>query len=85
MRIPCPFCGERGNEEFTVLGAMPGPRPAPDAPIEAWHDHVHLRDNPAGALRELWHHSMGCRAWLLVERDTRSHAVLSVEPVRGAA
>eukprot|EP01031_Cornospumella_fuschlensis_P008655 gene8655-10668_t len=22
-------------------------RPAPDAPIEAWDDHLHLRDNPA--------------------------------------
>ena len=20
MRIPCPYCGERGNEEFSYLG-----------------------------------------------------------------
>jgi sarcosine oxidase subunit delta len=82
MRIPCPDCGTRGNEEFTILGAAGLQRPAPDAPAEAWHDYVHLRDNPAGPHRELWHHSTGCRSWLVVERDTRTHAVLSVIPAR---
>ncbi|HZF75186.1 MAG TPA: sarcosine oxidase subunit delta [Acetobacteraceae bacterium] len=82
MRIPCPHCGTRGNEEFTILGAAGLQRPAPDVPAEAWHDYVHLRDNPAGPHRELWHHSTGCRSWLVVERDTRTHAVLSVIPAR---
>lgn len=85
MRILCPFCGERGNDEFTQLGAAGLTRPAPDAPAEAWHDYVHLRDNPADTHRELWHHGFGCRAWLVVERDTRSHAILSVLPARGDA
>jgi sarcosine oxidase subunit delta len=82
MRIPCPCCGERGNEEFTVLGAAQPARPSPDAPLDAWSDHVHLRDNPAGPLHELWHHLHGCRAWLIVERDTRSHEILSVRLAR---
>ncbi|WP_237215012.1 sarcosine oxidase subunit delta [Falsiroseomonas oryziterrae] len=85
MRIPCPFCGDRGNEEFTVLGAAGLARPAPEADDAAWHDYVHLRDNPAGAHRELWHHVFGCRAWLVVERDTRTHAVLSVTPAKERA
>jgi sarcosine oxidase subunit delta len=85
MRIPCPHCGTRGNDEFTILGAAGLRRPAPDAPAEAWHDHVHLRDNPAGPHRELWHHTYGCRLWLVVERDTRTHAVLSVTPAREQA
>lgn len=85
MRIPCPFCGERGNDEFTQLGAAGLIRPAPDASAEAWHDYVHLRANPAGRHRELWHHAFGCRAWLVVERDTLSHAVLSVTPARERA
>lgn len=85
MRITCPFCGERGNDEFTVLGAAGLARPAPDAPAEAWHDYVHLRDNRAGAHRELWHHVFGCRAWLVVERDTLTHAVRSVAPARSNA
>ena len=85
MRIPCPHCGIRGNDEFTILGAADLRRPTPDAPAEAWHDHVHLRDNPAGPHRELWHHTHGCRLWLVVERDTRTHAVLSVTPAREQA
>jgi sarcosine oxidase subunit delta len=33
---------------------------------------------------ELWQHVLGCRAWLLVTRDTRSHAVLKVRLAREA-
>jgi methylglutamate dehydrogenase subunit B len=36
---------------------------------------VYLRDNPAGVNRELWQHVRGCRRWLVVTRDTRSHAI----------
>ena len=38
----------------------------------ALFDYVYLRDNPAGAHRELWYHGAGCRAWLVVTRDTRT-------------
>lgn len=82
MRIPCPFCGPRAAQEFSVGGAAAPQRPAPDASMEAWHDYVHLRDNPAGTHEELWHHSHGCRQWLVVARDTRSHAVLSARACR---
>ena len=49
-------------------------RPDRDAEPEAWHGYVHLRDNPAGRLREMWYHDL-CGAWLVVERDTVTHAV----------
>jgi len=84
MRIPCPHCGERGSDEFLCLGSVVLPRPEPDAPAEAWHDYVHLRDNPRGANAEFWQHVQGCRAWLIVRRDTLTHAVFSVEPARPA-
>jgi heterotetrameric sarcosine oxidase delta subunit len=79
MRIPCPHCGARGNEEFTYLGPAGLVRPEPDAPLEAWHAYVHLRDNPAGPHRELWHHLHGCRRWLVVTRDTRTHEIFGAE------
>ena len=82
MRITCPYCGERGNDEFIVLGAADPVRPAADAPIEAWVAYVHERDNRLGKHHELWHHQAGCRAWLVVERDTRSHAVIGVRAAR---
>jgi len=82
MRIPCPHCSLRDSAEFTVLGAADPQRPAPDAPPEAWNVYVHLRDNAAGLHAELWHHSHGCRQWLRVTRDTRSHAVLDAKACR---
>jgi sarcosine oxidase subunit delta len=82
MQIPCPHCGSRARAEFTVLGAAVAPRPEPDAPFEAWHDYLYLRDNPAGAHEELWHHADGCRQWLVVARDTRTHVVHSTRACR---
>ena len=77
MRIDCPLCGPRDRREFYYAGADL-PRPAEPAWGPEWDDYLHLRDNPAGRLRELWHHSAGCAQWLSVERDTRDHAVFSV-------
>jgi sarcosine oxidase subunit delta len=82
MRITCPYCGERANDEFYVLGAADPVRPSSDAPLDAWVAYVHERENEYGPHRELWHHQHGCRAWLVVERDTRTHAVLGVKPAR---
>nr|WP_082784444.1 sarcosine oxidase subunit delta [Gluconobacter thailandicus] len=78
MRLKCPCCGERGLEEFTYRGDATVRRPAPDASHQNWVDYVYLRDNPAGPHRELWYHGAGCRAWLVVTRDTRTHEILEV-------
>jgi len=80
MRINCPICGERDRREFYYQGdAVALARPQPDAGEAAWEDYVHLRDNPAGATRELWHHDGGCGAWVVVSRDTVSHVISKVE------
>ncbi|PWS37081.1 sarcosine oxidase subunit delta [Falsiroseomonas bella] len=84
MRINCPFCGTRGNEEFTVLGAADPVRPDADAPVPDWVAYAHARENPRGPHRDLWQHQHGCRAWLVVERDTLTHAVIAVRPARDA-
>ena len=81
MRLRCPHCGERDAEEFTTLGAGGGRRPDPAAAdaLQAFHDYVHLRDNPIGPQLEYWYHAAGCRTWLRVKRNTRTHEVLSVD------
>jgi methylglutamate dehydrogenase subunit B len=78
MRITCPLCGERGAEEFVYHGDATGQRPGPDSPAETWDAYVHLRDNPAGRHSELWYHAAGCHAWLVVERDVRTHEIFGV-------
>jgi len=79
MRIKCPYCGERDAQEFSYRGAAGLQRPDPDGESaqEAFVAYVYLRDNPAGPLAELWYHRAGCRSWLVVERDTRTHAIAS--------
>jgi sarcosine oxidase subunit delta len=84
LRIPCPFCGERDHSEFTYGGDATVVYPDLSAPIEAWIDAAYVRSNPKGAHRERWHHSDGCRLWLVVERDTLTHAITRVTPARAA-
>ena len=80
MRIPCPYCGLRGNNEFTYLGDATVRRPDPETPdaVHAFHDYVYLRDNAFGIHQELWYHG-GCHAWLLVTRNTRTHEISDVK------
>ena len=86
MRITCPFCGERGHEEFSYLGDAAVRRPAAGDRDEAhWYAYVYVRDNPAGPHRELWQHVAGCRSWLVVSRDTRTHEIERVELARDVA
>lgn len=77
--IPCPHCGPRNHDEFTYGGDAVelAQQPAADAPPADWTAHVYLRGNPRGAHRELWRHSFGCGAFLIVERDTRTHDVIA--------
>ena len=84
LRIQCPFCGERDHSEFTYGGDAAIAYPPLDAPMEAWIDAVYVRANPRGPHRERWHHSDGCRLWLVVERDTLTHEIRSVMPTRAA-
>lgn len=78
MRVPCPFCGERDLGEFTQLGAYV-PRPGADASEAEFFEAVYIRENPAGVHQELWYHGFGCRSWLIVTRDTRTHEIFRVD------
>jgi sarcosine oxidase subunit delta len=75
MRIPCPYCGERDAQEFVYRGDASPKRPEPGAGEAAFADYLYQRDNIAGPIRERWYHAQGCRTWIVVERDTRTHAI----------
>ena len=81
MTINHPHLGPRDASEFTILGdASLINRPdwqAGDAD-DAFYNYQYLRDNPAGLHRELWFHEQGDRSWLVVTRDTITHAVIAV-------
>ena len=81
MIINHPHLGPRDASEFTILGdASLINRPdwqAHDADA-AFYNYQYLRDNPAGPHCELWFHEQGDRSWLVVTRDTVTHAVIAV-------
>ena len=79
LRIDCPCCGVRDHTEFRYGGDATAERPAQDDPdVDAWYRYVYVRTNPKGVHREYWQHVLGCRQWLVVERDTVTHAIHSV-------
>jgi sarcosine oxidase, subunit delta len=85
LLIPCPWCGPRAETEFTCGGEADIARPSdPEALTdEAWGDYLFMRRNTLGVQREQWHHSFGCRRWFVIERDTVTYAVESIETPNG--
>lgn len=82
MQIPCPFCGERDSHEFVYRGDAKPLRPSSE---DEFYDYVYLRDNIAGPMQEYWYHAQGCRSWIIVTRDTRSHAISTAVLARKTA
>jgi heterotetrameric sarcosine oxidase delta subunit len=87
MLLNCPHCGIRPVEEFTFNGDASIRRPTSTDPstMAQWFDYTYLRDNPKGRFDEYVHHSGGCRAWLVVTRDTQTHEVFSTVTARDYA
>lgn len=84
MRINCPFCGERDSSEYAYLGDAKVTRPDPQSADAAnqFFEAVYMRDNPAGRHEEFWYHQAGCRRWLEVTRDTRTHEIFATRFAR---
>jgi heterotetrameric sarcosine oxidase delta subunit len=77
MLLPCPWCGPRDAGEFGYVGELvdrPDPR---TATRQQWRDYLYVRRNSAGWRSERWYHRMGCRRYLVVERDTTTNEVRS--------
>ncbi len=80
LRIECPWCGVRNEDEFAYGGDATVERPAQDASNEEWSRFVHTRNNPSGEHTEHWQHVNGCRAWIIVVRNTVTHKISSTAP-----
>jgi heterotetrameric sarcosine oxidase delta subunit len=87
MRITCPYCGERSLDEFAYYGDATATRPDPAAPtaMADFITYAFERTNAATGHRELWYHSAGCHAWLVVTRNLITHVITSVENARDVA
>ncbi|MCX5336379.1 MULTISPECIES: sarcosine oxidase subunit delta [unclassified Streptomyces] len=79
LLISCPWCGPRNETEYHYGGQahVPYPEAPADLTDEEWAAYVFYRDNPKGPFAERWMHSIGCRRWFNVLRDTATHEVLT--------
>lgn len=76
--IHCPYCEEdRAEEEFHASGEAHIARPLdPDACTDKeWGDYLFFRKNPRGLHHELWQHTIGCRKFFNISRDTQTYEI----------
>ncbi|MBM4437092.1 MAG: sarcosine oxidase subunit delta [Actinobacteria bacterium] len=67
--MPCPVNGPRNIAEFVCGGEVIVP-PDPDACDDAaWAEHLFMRTNAAGVVREWWYH-VPTSFWFIAERNT---------------
>jgi sarcosine oxidase, subunit delta len=80
LLIPCPYCGERSELEFTHGGEAHLVRPAPPSSVSAerWTEFLYLRENLKGPYAERWRHARGCGQFFNVLRDTTTDRILAV-------
>ncbi len=80
MRITCPWCGTRDQDEFKFGGEAHIERPTNPGQVSdfEWADYLFYRKNPMGVHHERWVHSFGCRQWFNVTRDTMTHKISEV-------
>ncbi len=78
LRIPCPWCGLRDQNEFRFGGEAQVARPAEPAAVsdQQWVEYLYYRDNPKGLHQERWLHSFGCRRWFNLKRNTVTHEII---------
>ncbi len=78
LRIHCPHCGLRDENEFRYRGDATMVRPEGDTGREAFQAFVYERANPKGWHAEWWLHVGGCRQVLKVIRHTGTHEIAAV-------
>jgi sarcosine oxidase, subunit delta len=78
LLIECPWCGPRGELEFSFGGPSHVERPPESVSDAIWAKYLHTRENPKGLHLERWRHTHGCRQWFNVARDTVTHRISAV-------
>ena len=82
MQIACPHCGPRAQAEFVYERTVDSVATLDASPEDAMKT-LFTRSNPRGVDDEIWRHSYGCRAWMVITRHRVTNeitAVLAVGP-----
>ncbi len=77
LLINCPHCGPRAQVEFAYERTVDSVV-EPDAPADQAMERLFARANPRGIDEEIWRHSFGCRAWLVMSRHRATHEITAI-------
>lgn len=80
LLVHCPHCGPRAQAEFVYERTVDSVV-QPDAPLEQAMERLFTRANPRGVDEELWRHTYGCRAWMILRRHRVSNVIDSVRAI----
>jgi heterotetrameric sarcosine oxidase delta subunit len=80
MQIPCPHCGPRAQAEFVYERTVDSVVSLDAAPEEAMQT-LFARTNPRGVDEEIWRHTFGCRAWMVITRHRVTNEITDVRAV----
>ena len=79
-QIACPHCGPRAQTEFiyerTVDSVVD-----PAADSLAAMQTLYTRANLMGLDEEIWRHTYGCRAWMVLTRHRVTHVIEAVRAI----
>jgi heterotetrameric sarcosine oxidase delta subunit len=80
MQITCPHCGPRAQAEFIyerTVDSVVALDATPDAAMQT----LFTRTNPRGVDDEIWRHTFGCRAWIVMSRHRVTHEITAARAV----
>jgi len=78
LLIPCPYCGERPQIEFTHGVEAHLVRPTPQVDTDTWTQFLYMRENVKGVHAERWRHAHGCGKFFNALRDTTTDHFVAV-------
>ena len=80
MQINCPHCGARAQAEFVYERTVDSV-----VTLDASHEHaikaLFTRNNPRGVDEEIWRHTYGCRAWIVITRHRVTNEISGIHAV----
>jgi heterotetrameric sarcosine oxidase delta subunit len=80
MQIICPHCGPRAQAEFVYERTVDSVVTLDAAPEEAMKT-LFARSNPRGVDDEIWRHTFGCRAWMVITRNRVTNEISATRAV----
>lgn len=80
MLIRCPHCGARAQAEFVYERTVDSVVSLDAASDETMRT-LFTRNNPRGIDEEIWRHTYGCRAWIVIKRHRVTNEITAIRAV----